>query len=219
MLTDNSYLKVLAAIYATSQMSRTEFIRGFMVSQFLNDENIDLISVARYLDDKHYVKTNFLGHHDVRMQLTAKGIELIEDPLNSIRRSEQSIINQDNFLTIQNINSQNASISIINSSIVQRNMNLPSEADVSYVRDVLEQIFESLVQLNLGNMETEKYISEILTLLRSNDRLNAATKVNRVWRSVLEKIMVNTASESAKLFLVNSFPMIFNLIKRIFSLP
>ena len=219
MLTVDSYLKVLAAIYATNPRPGNDFIRGFMVEQFLSDKSIDLMSVVKYLHDKHYVEADFLGHHDVKMKLTGKAIELIEDPLNSIRKSEQSIINQDNSLTIQNINSQNASINIINSSIIQKNMTLPSDEDSSYIKDSLEEILSSLKQLNLNNIEIEKSISEILTQLKNNDRIGAAKKINDIWRSALKKIIVNATSKSAKLFLVNSFPMIFNLIKRIFSLP
>ena len=202
---DDTYLKILAAVYYLSHQNPTmRDVHSNHVEALLNMSYLDLVPALRYLEGANLLRARWGGSHSALVSLTATGTDYVERPLDTLRSLERSVTQTNTINVGGNFNA-------IESTIVQMNTNTISESDANIVQDSFDAVVDQLPPAIAESQDIQKNRDSLNEKLKGGDRLGAAGII-----SGLAKV-VSIAKDSA--VLIQALPIIYNAIRLLFHLP
>ena len=202
---DDKYLKILAAIYYLSRQNPTmRQVHSNQVEVLLSTSYQGLVPALRYLESSDLLTATWGGSHSALVALTATGTDYVERPLDTLRSMEKPLTQTNTINVAGNFNA-------IDSTIVQMNAGAISESDANIVRDNFDTVVGRLPPDLAASQELQKNRETLNTKLQAGDRLGAAGII-----SGLAKV-VSIAKDSA--VLIQTIPIIYHVIQRLFNLP
>lgn len=203
---DDKHLKILAAVYylRNENPNRPTFLSN-EVATLLGVNDIGLLPEIRYLASAGLLDADPMQIYTISVALTAKGIDCIENPLDALSAVEKP-------LTQTNTINVGGNFNAIESTIVQMNTNVISESDASIVRASFDAIVRQLPPDLTASQDLQKNRDSLDTKLKAGDRLGAAGII-----SSLAKVVITVAKDAA--VLIQTIPIIYHVIQRLFNLP
>jgi len=202
---DDKYLRILAAVdyLRNENPNRPTFLSNDIAPIVGVDDN-DILPAIRYLVSAGLLDADPMQIYSIAVALTAKGIDCVENPLDSLRTVEKS-------LTQTNTINVGGNLNVIDSKIVQMNAGAISESDANITRDSFDIIVGQLPPDIAASQDIQKNRDSLNAKLQAGDRLGAAGVI-----SSLAKV-VSIAKDSA--VLIQTLPVIYNAIRVLFHLP
>jgi DNA-binding PadR family transcriptional regulator len=202
---DEKYLRILAAIYYLSHQRPTSAIfPSVQVAETIGVDHDEILPDLRYLQSAGLLTAQWAGTVQALVALTSKGIDYVENPLDTLRTTETSLIQTNTINVGGNFNA-------IESTIMQMNTSTISEADTNIVRDSYDKVIAQLPPDLVSSQDLQNNREELNAKLRAGDRLGAAVII-----SGLAKV-VSIAKDSA--VLIQTLPIIYHGIRLLFHLP
>jgi DNA-binding PadR family transcriptional regulator len=202
---DEKYLRILAAIYYLSHQRPTSAIfPSVQVAETIGVDHDEILPDLRYLQSAGLLTAQWAGTVQALVALTSKGIDYVENPLDTLRTTETSLIQTNTINVGGNFNA-------IESTIMQMNTSTISEADTNIVRDSYDKVIAQLPPDLVSSQDLQNNREELNAKLRAGDRLGAAAII-----SGLAKI-VSIAKDAT--VLIQTLPIIYNAIRLLFHLP
>lgn len=224
MLRDE-YLLMLAVVYFSCDGNTSNKVRIWNIEQdilkikkyerseiqqiqkILLSESDKISKLLSYLDETKYIKGQWQFHIDGRIRsgslnITAKGIDCIEDPFDTLSKEYPRIATASN---VMNINA-NRDVNIIESAIIQKNIQKFSDTELKELNNRLDELKDVISDASL-----KETLEEIRGDLESNEKINAAQKLSKFQNFVAKM------RDSQTILL--TVQLVYNLIRSIFHLP
>lgn len=203
---DDKYLRILAAVYCLGHQDPTRpSVMSNQVAAILGVDHNEMLPDLRYLEDSRLLKASWAATFAALVTLTAEGTDYVERPLDKLRSMEGPLI-QTNTINV------GGDFNAIQSTIMQMNSSAISESDANIVRDSFDTVVGQLPPNLAASQELQKNRETLNTKLQAGDRLGAAGII-----SGLAKVVITVAKDAA--VLIQTIPIIYHVIQRLFNLP
>jgi len=226
MLRDE-YLLMLAVVYSSFNKSTLNKVRTSTIEKLISDiqkderpamqqilkilpsESDKISDLLYYLEEKGYIKGQWLpglpgdrGIYDGFLNITAKGIDCIEDPFDTLSKEYPRIATASN---VMNINA-NRDVNIIESAIIQKNIQKFSDTELKELNNRLDELKDVI-----SDASSKETLEEIRGDLESNEKINAAQKLSKFQNFVAKMRDAGT--------LIQVTLLTYKIISLIFHLP
>jgi hypothetical protein len=222
MLRDE-YLLLLAVVYSScngkvlnkvsindianilSNMREDLHFRSPDFEKILSLEEGDITSFLLYLEENGYIKGQWFRGDDTILEgfinITAKGIDCIEDPFGTLSKEYPRIVTASNITNIK----ANGDVNIIQSAIIQKNIQNFSDTELKGLNDKLNE---------LKNIISDTSLKELVEVIRkdleSDNKVDATQKLNK-FQNFVTKMKDAGALIQVTLFTYKIISLIFHL--------
>jgi len=165
----------------------------------------DIINLLLYLEEKEYIKAQRTPEDGTILsgciRIRAKGIDYIESPFDVLSKEYPKIVTASNITNIK----ANGDVNIIQSAIIQKNIQNFSDAELKELNDKLNELKDIISDTSL-----KEILEEVRQDLKSNEKINAAQKLSKFQNFVAKM------RDSQTILL--TVQLVYNLIRSIFNL-